>query len=217
MASKSPTHVALFSQLTAQSVSNTFVVASESSSSAKASGFTRSHSLETPDAHTDEDIPMDNWDKENQDTSDFLDDCISEELWTEMTGTRDDASQSTRAQDAATESRKTLATSPVKPTRRKRISANQKIESLRAELNDLTTQLQALETALPQQGQVAKPQRSQLWKKIATRQLEQREKSEEENVKLRQMMDMQVQEARNLKRVLQRRSKIEVGTSKTFA
>jgi hypothetical protein len=49
-----------------------------------------------------------------------------------------------------------------------------------------------------------------MWETIAARQLERRQQAEEENAKLRDMVQMQVQEARNLRRVLKRRTKIDV-------
>ncbi|RLN92108.1 hypothetical protein BBJ28_00001140 [Nothophytophthora sp. Chile5] len=49
-----------------------------------------------------------------------------------------------------------------------------------------------------------------LWEKIAARQLERRRNAEEENIKLRQLLKLQVKEAKNLKRVLKRRTKLEM-------
>ncbi|RLN94655.1 hypothetical protein BBJ28_00004086 [Nothophytophthora sp. Chile5] len=54
------------------------------------------------------------------------------------------------------------------------------------------------------------PNPGPLWQQIAAGQLERRKKAEEDNAQLRQMLDMQVQEAKNLKRILKRRTKIEV-------
>ncbi|KAE8904862.1 hypothetical protein PF005_g8567 [Phytophthora fragariae] len=49
-----------------------------------------------------------------------------------------------------------------------------------------------------------------MWEAIAARQLRRRLQSEEENAKLRNMLQIQMHEARNLKRVLKRRTKIDL-------
>ncbi|ETN19885.1 hypothetical protein PPTG_03011 [Phytophthora nicotianae INRA-310] len=100
--------------------------------------------------------------------------------------------------------------------KRVRISRKQQIDTLREEVQELNEQLQSL---LPQvqpgsashmhNGQLV-PRRVSMWEEIAARQLERREKSEEENAKLREMLQIQIHEARNLRRVLKRRTKIEM-------
>ncbi|POM63815.1 Hypothetical protein PHPALM_20737 [Phytophthora palmivora] len=125
----------------------------------------------------------------------------------------DNIAYSNLHQLAGVEDATPVATKQVHSTPRKRISAKQKIDTLKAEVDDLTTQLQELSSLLPHQEEIGKSTHYQLWEKIAKRQREQRQMSEEENAKLREMMEIQVLEARNLKRILKRRSKIEVKPS----
>ncbi|KAF1773463.1 hypothetical protein GQ600_14011 [Phytophthora cactorum] len=93
-----------------------------------------------------------------------------------------------------------------------RISRKQQIDTLRGEVQELNDQLQSL---LPQwqpevnNGQLVS-RRAAMWEEIAARQLERQSKSEEENAKLREMLQIQIHEARNLRRVLKRRIKIEM-------
>ncbi|KAG3194082.1 hypothetical protein PC128_g9661 [Phytophthora cactorum] len=96
--------------------------------------------------------------------------------------------------------------------KRIRISRKQQIDTLRGEVQELNDQLQSL---LPQwqpevnNGQLVS-RRAAMWEEIAARQLERQSKSEEENAKLREMLQIQIHEARNLRRVLKRRIKIEM-------
>ncbi|GMF13568.1 unnamed protein product [Phytophthora lilii] len=106
----------------------------------------------------------------------------------------------------------------------KRVSSKKKIEALRDEVKQLTAQLQDLEAAQSQSEEeqanqqksraAIKPDRSQLWDHISKRQLQQRQKSEEENKKLRDILDTQIYEASSLLHVLKRRTKLEVETSR---
>ncbi|KAG7389343.1 hypothetical protein PHYBOEH_007524 [Phytophthora boehmeriae] len=89
--------------------------------------------------------------------------------------------------------------------KRVRISRKKQIEDLRETVRKLMVELESLS---PQRSIGNKPRT--LWADIAARQLERRQQSEQENVKLRDMLHIQVQEARNLKRVLKRRTKIEM-------
>ncbi|KAG6618494.1 Protein kinase [Phytophthora cinnamomi] len=102
--------------------------------------------------------------------------------------------------------------------KRVRISQKKQIETLRATIRELNAELQSL---LPQwkpssgtlvrgdDGQLV-PRRASMWEEIAARQLQRRLQSEEENKKLRDMLQIQLHEARNLKRVLKRRTKIDM-------
>ncbi|KAG6955682.1 hypothetical protein JG687_00011041 [Phytophthora cactorum] len=96
--------------------------------------------------------------------------------------------------------------------KRIRISRKQQIDTLRGEVQELNDQLQSL---LPQwqpevnNGQLVS-RRAAMWEEIAARQLERQSKSEEENAKLREMLQIQIHEARNLRRVLKRRIMIEM-------
>lgn len=99
-----------------------------------------------------------------------------------------------------------------KTPKRTRISRKQQIETLRGTVQELNDELQGLlpqwqpDFMLGRNG----PRRGSMWQEIAERQLERREKSEKENAKLRAMLNVQIHEAKNLRRVLKRRSKIEV-------
>ncbi|KAG7378383.1 hypothetical protein PHYPSEUDO_010135 [Phytophthora pseudosyringae] len=100
--------------------------------------------------------------------------------------------------------------------RRTRISRKQQIATLRGEVGELNGQLQSLrqpgrDLMRTRQGNTGQllPRRASMWQEIASRQLERRETSEEENAKLREMLQIQIHEARNLRRVLKRRTKIE--------
>lgn len=49
-----------------------------------------------------------------------------------------------------------------------------------------------------------------LWRQVALSQLDLRRKAEADNAILREMIELQILEAKNLKRVLKRRARIEV-------
>ncbi|KAG1712887.1 hypothetical protein DVH05_000622 [Phytophthora capsici] len=98
------------------------------------------------------------------------------------------------------------STGKVKP-KRVRISKKQQIDTLRAEVQELNQELQSL---LPGLNAEVHPQPESMWRDIAERQLKRREESEAENLKLREMVQIQIHEARNLRRVLKRRTKIEM-------
>ncbi|KAL4102865.1 hypothetical protein PRIC1_006607 [Phytophthora ramorum] len=198
-------------------------------SSSKHGAFTRAHSLEIPDA--DGDTFMD--DLEFQDAPDFL--RIFEDVWHEdmpievncvrpnKRPRRDpDLDFNCFASPASVDiadvgTRSAFEQPPRKPNRAKRISNKQKIHALRDEVKELASQLQALGTASLRAevggGAFVMSRDSQLWEPIAARQLEQRQAAEEENAKLRDMMNLQVQEARRLRRVLERRANRAAATS----
>ncbi|KAF1787652.1 hypothetical protein GQ600_17217 [Phytophthora cactorum] len=164
-------------------------------SNKKASFFTRAHSLEIPDMDEDEDFPMVDLDlnpKKHRHSRHLL---LRRPL---ATGIPNETGQAKRV---------------------KRLTPKQKIDALCGKVNELAAHLQELKIEAARQKKLAaqrklrdllRPARSQLWKQIAMRQREQRQQSEEENLKLRQMMGMQIQEARNLRRVLKRRTKLEM-------
>ncbi|KAG3132999.1 hypothetical protein PC128_g26401 [Phytophthora cactorum] len=194
-------------------------------SNKKASFFTRAHSLEIPDMDEDEDFPMVDLDHEPQETPDILDICCSDDLWLlELPNESEDTCARELAPNSSTKMLN-IATKPTrepqqdKPKRVKRLTPKQKIDALCGKVNELAAHLQELKIEAARQKKLAaqrklrdllRPARSQLWKQIAMRQREQRQQSEEENLKLRQMMGMQIQEARNLRRVLKRRTKLEM-------
>ncbi|KAG6959380.1 hypothetical protein JG687_00008822 [Phytophthora cactorum] len=118
-------------------------------------------------------------------------------------------------EDASTQG--TKDTAKPKSKRRQRISAKQQIDTLRGAVEELTSQLQSLESgAMKAKATQAAGQhsgiaaRGPLWQQIATRQHERRQEAERDNKKLRAMLDLQVQEAKNLKRLLKRRTRIEM-------
>ncbi|KAG6963293.1 hypothetical protein JG688_00008198, partial [Phytophthora aleatoria] len=90
-------------------------------------------------------------------------------------------------------------------------------EDASTQVEELTSQLQSLESgAMKAKATQAAGQhsgiaaRGPLWQQIATRQHERRQEAERDNKKLRAMLDLQVQEAKNLKRLLKRRTRIEM-------
>ncbi|KAL4165831.1 hypothetical protein KRP22_014541 [Phytophthora ramorum] len=108
-----------------------------------------------------------------------------------------------------------------KPRLRHRVSTKQQISKLRGTVEELSEQLESLRSGPSQAEAVGRgaPFRldssevgstDPLWQQIATRQLERRREAERDNAKLRAMLDLQVQEAKNLKRVLKRRTRIEM-------
>ncbi|POM78117.1 Hypothetical protein PHPALM_4397 [Phytophthora palmivora] len=99
-----------------------------------------------------------------------------------------------------------------------RKSRKEEIVELRESVEELTEQLEALKADPPQgapvlcqsDGPLTKRSGPSLWKHVAMRQLDKRRKAEEDNVMLREMLEMQVQEAKCLQRILKRRTKIQV-------
>ncbi|KAG7389342.1 hypothetical protein PHYBOEH_007523 [Phytophthora boehmeriae] len=88
-----------------------------------------------------------------------------------------------------------------------RVYRSHEIQSLRKTVQELMAELESL-TSQHQidNGEIARTK--SVWEEIAARQRERRQQSEEENGKLREMLEIQVHEAKNLKRVLKRRTKI---------
>ncbi|KAG7378851.1 hypothetical protein PHYPSEUDO_009442 [Phytophthora pseudosyringae] len=207
----------------------------EPPSKKKMSSVTRAHSLEIPDIDTDEDALLGDVEHEWQDTPSFLDACLSDELWlgiSEMTNGAELPSAPplnavgvgfchlTGCDDLAPPVKAPEVCNAI-PKRSKRISTKQKIDHLRGEVDELSAQLQALKARGPgeedstidaqrQADKNSMPQRSLLWEQVAARQLERRQETQQENSKLREMLEMQLQEAKSLRRVLKRRTKIEM-------
>ncbi|KAG6572618.1 uncharacterized protein IUM83_17672 [Phytophthora cinnamomi] len=97
----------------------------------------------------------------------------------------------------------------------RRISTKQHIDQLRDTVNELTSQLHSLESGftraqIVESGDRSADSRGSVWQHIATRQLERRLEAEKDNARLRTMLDIQVQEAKSLRRLLKRRKKIEM-------
>ncbi|KAG7378388.1 hypothetical protein PHYPSEUDO_010140 [Phytophthora pseudosyringae] len=99
-----------------------------------------------------------------------------------------------------------------------RKSRRVQIIELRQWADKLTRQLGRLKPEPPQETQLQPHSRStlttpagaSLWKQVATRQLGRRRKAEEDNVILREMLEMQMQEAKCLQRILKRRAKLQM-------
>ncbi|KAF4131046.1 hypothetical protein GN958_ATG19753 [Phytophthora infestans] len=192
-----------------------------STTKSKASSFTRAHSLEIPEVNADEDFPMVDSDQE---TPNILDICATDDLWLpELPNDSEDTcariSPSVSIEMANTATKRTHDQQLDKAKRGKRLTPKQKIDALHGKINELAAHLQELKVEAARQNKLAaqrelrdlfRPKRSQLWKQVAKRQLEQRQQSEEENLKLRQMMGLQIQDRRNLRRVLKRRTKLEL-------
>ncbi|RLN94653.1 hypothetical protein BBJ28_00004084 [Nothophytophthora sp. Chile5] len=106
----------------------------------------------------------------------------------------------------------------VKP---RRVTHKQEIGALHGEVQQLAERLQSLGSMAARTASAEKERENQppntavisrsglLWQQIAAKQLERRRKSEADNATLRRMLDIQVQEAKNLRRILKRRTKIE--------
>ncbi|KAG7383496.1 hypothetical protein PHYBOEH_009887 [Phytophthora boehmeriae] len=200
----------------------------ENAFQSKTSLFARAHSLEIPDQDLGEDgTSTANCDDDFQSACDFLDTCAAEDFWGQLaeppegTGAMHtiyavEVAESSDGSDATAESK--TRTTAEKPTRARRITSKQKIDNLRDEVAALTSQLQELKAGAStssdwnpgQRRNLIKTRRSQLWRQIAVRQLERRNQAEKDNAELREMMEMQVQEAKNLRRVLKRRARIEM-------
>lgn len=157
-------------------------------------------------------------------------DCFLDELFELQTSGQSGASQTEDVAETTVISSPLSAgvTSPTSSSKedtdnrkpkRSRISQKQHIETLRETVRGLDAELQKLmlkwqsgslsSVVQDVNGQVI-PRRASMWEAIAARQLERRLQSEEENAKLRDMLQIQMHEARNLKRVLKRRTKIDV-------
>ncbi|ETK81919.1 hypothetical protein L917_12370 [Phytophthora nicotianae] len=128
-----------------------------------------------------------------------------------------DASSTSASDPEDTHTHNAEDTAKTKSKRRQRISAKQQIVSLRGTVEELTSKLQSLESgALKAKAKHESDQKSRttgrglLWQQIAARQLERRQEAERDNEKLRAMLELQVQEAKNLKRLLKRRTRIEM-------
>ncbi|KAG7378390.1 hypothetical protein PHYPSEUDO_010142 [Phytophthora pseudosyringae] len=150
------------------------------------------------------------------DETDHLED-LAEDLTEPPTAPVENIDTSSTSASDPEDSSRSATIAQRKPRRRHRVSAKQQIHNLRGTVEELTTQLQSLESraiaskieqAACQQGrQVAI---GPLWQQIAARQLERRQEAERDNERLRTMLDLQIQEAKNLKRLLKRRTRIEM-------
>ncbi|KAF1787664.1 hypothetical protein GQ600_6127 [Phytophthora cactorum] len=138
---------------------------------------------------------------ELQTTHDFLDVFDDDELWGGL------------PVDTPPAAAPSNAVIPFPASRRvRRVTPKEQIDRLRDETRQLSAQLQALKAeSLPN---VTPTHRSGLWHQLAIRQLERRRNSESENRKLRNMVRLQIEEAKSLSRFLRRRTRIQVGCAK---
>ncbi|POM59885.1 hypothetical protein PHPALM_31322 [Phytophthora palmivora] len=100
--------------------------------------------------------------------------------------------------------------------RRRRVTMKQQIDSLHDTVQELTKQLQSLESETLNASESCDVIWSEnvnskiLWQQVASRQLERRREAEKDNAELRTMVAQQILEAKNLKRILKRRTRIEM-------
>ncbi|KAG7378854.1 hypothetical protein PHYPSEUDO_009445 [Phytophthora pseudosyringae] len=134
---------------------------------------------------------------EFQATQDFLDVFVAEELWGDLLGPVDAPAAVAAPQPTA------AASNARRPT------PKQQIDRLQDEVRQLSAQLHALGTDRPQPKPPARSRRAEFWHQVAARQLERRRSSESENGKLREMAKLQIEEAKSLRRILKRRTKIQ--------
>ncbi|RLN94813.1 hypothetical protein BBJ28_00020796 [Nothophytophthora sp. Chile5] len=228
--------LAFVSQCEPQTVDAEETAVSSVLSGSAAPPFLRAHSLELPESRLQS--AETELDSDFYATQDFLDVCVAEELWGQLMDSPvdgDSMSAAVTAVETAGGSSTCAAIPPVEddadasvasaaaksePNKPKtqRISPKQRLEDLREEVKELTAQLQALGTFPPSEARMGEQQtatsavarRAQLWEQIATRQLERRHQAEEKNAQLRGMVQLQIQEAKNLRRILKRRTKIEM-------
>lgn len=90
-------------------------------------------------------------------------------------------------------------------------SLRDEAESLQAKLTSLQYKFAKAEASMkePMAGPVFS-QSQQIWRRVALTQFDRRRNAEAENASLREMVALQVLEAKNLRRVLKRRTRIEV-------
>ncbi|KAE9276468.1 hypothetical protein PR003_g29054 [Phytophthora rubi] len=105
-----------------------------------------------------------------------------------------------------------------KRVKTKHLPRKAEIASLRAEAESLQAKLLPLQykfakTEASMKESMAGPvfsQSQQIWRRVALTQFDRRRKAEAENASLREMVALQVLEAKNLRRVLKRRTRIEM-------
>ncbi|ETP39719.1 hypothetical protein F442_12813 [Phytophthora nicotianae P10297] len=122
------------------------------------------------------------------------------------------------ASSEVTDSARVVNMASAEATKTQRMSRKDEIIELRESVEVLTDQLEALKAAPFQEAQppnqsnvdVTSRPKTSLWKYAAIRQLGRRRKAEENNVMLREMLEMQVHEAKCSQRILKRRTKIQM-------
>ncbi|ETN13013.1 hypothetical protein PPTG_08998 [Phytophthora nicotianae INRA-310] len=111
-------------------------------------------------------------------------------------------------------------TSPSSPTtetiipfpvskRVRRVTPKEQIDRLQDEIRGLAAHLHAIEAVAVPPHPHSHSRRSELWRIMALRQLEQRRISESESRELREMVKHQIEEAKSLSRILRRRTRIQ--------
>jgi len=207
-------------------------VAVKNSTQPSLAALSRAHSLEPPEFDLEMPINADtDMEQSFQAALQFLEETeglegLPDDLLTTQiaAGNGDSSSTSVSDLEEATETDEKAAAGTKqapKHKRRQRVSTKQQINSLRGTVKELSDRLQSLEAGAVQTNTVnestGRAARVPLWQQIAARQLERRQEAERDNAKLREMLDIQVQEAKNLKRILKRRTRIEVRGWRTLS
>ncbi|KAG2768744.1 hypothetical protein PC129_g15840 [Phytophthora cactorum] len=135
-----------------------------------------------------------------QATQDFLGVFSADELWEDLVSVPPPAAAAAAAEATA---------QSFDSKRARRITPKQQICQLQGEVRRLSMKLEALGADRTQCNRHTLCHRPGLWHQIAARQLERRRNSESENHKLRNMVKLQAEEAKNLCRILRRRTKIQ--------
>ncbi|KAG3045245.1 hypothetical protein PC121_g21398 [Phytophthora cactorum] len=149
--------------------------------------------------------------------SPFLPELSGVEL-TEIVSGRDVSKASDDAASEVTGSAPVANMAAVETKKTQRKTRKDEVIELRQSVKELTDQLEALKAIPFQESQplnesgnvLSSRPTPPLWKYAAIRQLGRRRKAEEDNVMLREMLEMQVQEAKCLQRILKRRTKIQM-------
>ncbi|KAG6618733.1 uncharacterized protein IUM83_01061 [Phytophthora cinnamomi] len=128
--------------------------------------------------------------------------CQVEEDYTDSARVDGDSMRAGRSRKRA----KTQYRSPKDEVSSLRIQA----DSLRAKLLSLQYKSARLDSTNDTSGAVVSTQAQQIWRRMALSQLDRRQKAEAENASLREMVALQVLEAKNLRRMLKRRTRIEM-------
>ncbi|POM70769.1 Hypothetical protein PHPALM_12745 [Phytophthora palmivora] len=128
-----------------------------------------------------------------------------------------------RGQDSASKSDDSgqgqiVLTNPENSKRKPRLTPKERIGHLRQSVEQLTRHLSGLIASRAQQARssvggkemTTQSSKDLLWKRIAARQLLRRRKAEQDNAQLRAILQVQMEEARNLKHLMKRRTKTEV-------
>ncbi|GMF28394.1 unnamed protein product [Phytophthora lilii] len=191
--------------------------------------FSRCHSLEFIDRSQachhcfSLDMPKVGEEIASFDVDDILDQVVNSHLCAENSNPNvsADASGSEESDESAREaqvnSRNVVSSTALKSKRGPRVTPKDRLIRLRYSVGQLTQQLEKLQASHQKEVQAGvehdetriRPLKRPVWQQIAAGQLERRRKAEQDNAQLRAMVQVQMEEARNLKRLLKRRTKLE--------